>query len=1545
MRPGDSQEIDARTKQNPAPDPTIDETLALQVGDTVADFDDLLRQAKNVRTDSAASEQQCIDLIDRLKDVNQVRQLARSLETSESSSLVPEKLGQFELLESLGSGGMGQVFRARHSRLGRIQAVKVLHEHRLSDVNAVARFQQEMRAIGQLQHPNIVSAQHADEVDGIPYLVMEYVDGQSLFQLAKRLRSTGDRLSVAAACELLRQTAIGIQYAHEQGVFHRDIKPGNIMLDQFGAVRILDLGLARIVDKKEEDAPELTSEQQILGTLDYMAPEQILSSRDVDARTDVYALGATLYFLLTGQVIFPADKSDSTMNKGMRILNDSVQDARELREDIPPELAELLSSCLKKDPQQRLQTAGELAQRLGQWASADSLNELTPDSLSSVADPEDLTDDRTEPQAAHVTPHAQDDKRPPTRYRFAIALAGLIPLLLLAGVIFRLQFPDGGELLVECDDPNAQITVSAVQGDISETLELSKQPNGSLTLTAGTWQLSIEGLDADSFRLSENQIVMSSSSGNQTLTVTRKPAPKPSDIPLAMTPVTQPKMSEQRTGSLKGIETESRWQLGPGYPSVRGLLPQPAELPGIGRWNIRNRLTGASLMRGAAQQEGALATLDPSGRFLVVSHPTTTYISEVETGNIVRVLPLPEGIEYTAFVSATRNAKRVAMLVRLGRVLIWDQRNRVAFDWELDASLYQSGPASGETPGLRWMPDGQRLLIWSSKKAQVVEQDGTVVYSADFSENEGPCCFGRTLLNVVPEPVSVSSTGNAVAFGCSDARIRVWTPATGEWTVFEPIAYDTNFKPMFVSLAWSPDDSRLVSGFLAHTQYSVRIWKADGTLGLDLGSRPPWGLCWSPNGRYLVTGLGEILHTDGETELVRKLPSLNDSATTAMVTWQPFWLSDNRIDFVAHSGNSIRATGQMRAYSPTGRALPIAKQRNPLQPVGSAWVSEGGSLMAKYRIGWVDRTANELSRFQTFGANGDVGDSFDVSDPKGQVMTLADRGGRFWTLEGSNNILIYDNRGKQIGNARYENGEKPLATPGSSWSPDQSQFAVPAYNDNDSFVDLLAPDGTRKQRLELSQAASYQAFSWSPDGKSLAMTGSVADGKGILTIWNPEASLVPVIEVLTPTTAPGDAIVWSPDSIWLAAFGAPTPENKASFLRLIHLPSQRVFEPDGMYTYREIPFWLDNTHVQTGNRLIEVSTESSNGIVRMEILPFEVELYLPFVVPGITASQSVVYRPKPGMPGRSDLEIWTHKNRVASIPLNAQLRTTVANQPTSEGLCLLEFHDSPSVAVLDLKQQALRFIGISYDDGQSLSLSPSGQIIDGPDDVEPYLMYIIQYPGGAEVALTRTGFHARIGLDASQQAVNWVLDIGGAVRLRDTENWLTRSDIPVSDSPPNPNQIIAVDLSSCKFSSAESIPRLATLPLLTELLMNGSVITDTDSLSGCKSLQSLDLSDTAIDSISGLTDMPELRTLNLSGTRVRSDIGVTLVTLLGLEEIDLSKTAVDEFVLADLGQLKQLRKLNLTGLKIPDDAVARLRAKLPECRTITGVTEGGRLEH
>lgn len=298
-------------------------------------------------------------------------------------------LGANVLLDRLGEGGMGQVFKARQRSIGRVVAIKVIRKERVANPDALKRFLREVRAAAALSHPNIVRAFDADEVAGIHILVMECVEGA--IDLHRLVRSQGP-LPIALACDCIRQAALGLQHAHERGLVHRDIKPHNLLLtgalrtkEQLAAgthlVKILDMGLARRTSTGEggaeagDSSGSMTMEGTFLGTPDYTAPEQALDSHNVDCRSDLYSLGCTLYFLLTGD---PPFKGGTLMQKVLRHQQEEAPPIESLRPDVPPAVGQIVRTLLAKRPEQRYQTPGELADALAAVAAGVSPLGVSP---------------------------------------------------------------------------------------------------------------------------------------------------------------------------------------------------------------------------------------------------------------------------------------------------------------------------------------------------------------------------------------------------------------------------------------------------------------------------------------------------------------------------------------------------------------------------------------------------------------------------------------------------------------------------------------------------------------------------------------------------------------------------------------------------------------------------------------------------------------------------------------------------------------------------------------------------------------------------------------------------------------------------------------------------------------------------------------------------------------------------------------------------------------------------------------------------------------
>jgi serine/threonine protein kinase len=273
------------------------------------------------------------------------------------------RIGPYLILVRLGEGGAGQVFKACHLTLNRLVALKVIRQDLVEDAEAIGRFYREMAVVGQLSHPNVVHAFDAGPVGSVHVLVMEYVEGTDLNQLIKK----SGPLAVAESCDYIRQAALGLQHAHERGLVHRDIKPANLLVGRtaagFGTVKIADLGLARLRQSAGDLtlSPTLTPRgSALMGTPDYLAPEQALDFHGADIRADIYSLGCTFYYLLTGQPPFPGNLTE----KLLRHQQEEPPALERFRGDVPSGLSALLRKMMAKRPADRWQTPADVAAAL-----------------------------------------------------------------------------------------------------------------------------------------------------------------------------------------------------------------------------------------------------------------------------------------------------------------------------------------------------------------------------------------------------------------------------------------------------------------------------------------------------------------------------------------------------------------------------------------------------------------------------------------------------------------------------------------------------------------------------------------------------------------------------------------------------------------------------------------------------------------------------------------------------------------------------------------------------------------------------------------------------------------------------------------------------------------------------------------------------------------------------------------------------------------------------------------------------------------------------
>ncbi|MGL6197084.1 MAG: protein kinase domain-containing protein, partial [Thermoguttaceae bacterium] len=367
------------------------------------------------------------------QEINEREYFTRFPESTELVQLILRKIvrrkriGDYELIEQIGKGGMGIVYRARQVFLNQTVAVKILPHQYTSDPQVISRFRREMQLIGGLNHPNIVRAFNAGESQGTLYLAMEFVDGTNLQQIVKtyyanakasakeeffnnflsnntnendisendaninEAKNTNDDNSenkteksepvsgenaknkdtqtvfvpfpIGAASEVIRQASLGLEHAYESGLIHRDIKPANLMLTQNGLVKILDLGLGKFRAENrftEINEPTLTKFGATMGTIDYMAPEQWENASDVDIRADIYSLGCTMFFMLTGHAPFDGPEYTSNRKKLLAHVEGSIPSVETFRTDCPPAFLEIMAKMIAKEPQERFQAPKEL---------------------------------------------------------------------------------------------------------------------------------------------------------------------------------------------------------------------------------------------------------------------------------------------------------------------------------------------------------------------------------------------------------------------------------------------------------------------------------------------------------------------------------------------------------------------------------------------------------------------------------------------------------------------------------------------------------------------------------------------------------------------------------------------------------------------------------------------------------------------------------------------------------------------------------------------------------------------------------------------------------------------------------------------------------------------------------------------------------------------------------------------------------------------------------------------------------------------------------
>lgn len=414
-------------------------------------------------------------------------------------------LGSYVVLDRLGKGGMGRLFRCMHRQMKRVVALKVLPPSSMKSQQSVERFQREVEAMARLSHPNIVTAFDAGEEKGLRFLAMEYVEGSNLATLI------ADRgpLAVATAADYTLQAARGLEYAHWHGMVHRDVKPENLILDWRGMVKVLDLGIVGLVAGLSEpgagNGPAEPRQRRLAyGTPDYMAPEQSTDSAQIGPACDIYSLGCTMHFLLTGKPVFPGETAEAKVHAHQR---QPVPSLRTSRPDVPKPLDRLFHHMLAKVPEDRPATMGEVIAELKRCLA------LVPAAAANFAGRASVLDDDGEsdvhnaatlplPLANQSTSVVAEPTREPTGFRCRKVRALLIGLaavgVFVVGMALGLWRKDAGRGSLVVDVQGPHMTVQVVDADGQIVVECpSAQGQLAFALPAGSYRLIVRSRDSE----------------------------------------------------------------------------------------------------------------------------------------------------------------------------------------------------------------------------------------------------------------------------------------------------------------------------------------------------------------------------------------------------------------------------------------------------------------------------------------------------------------------------------------------------------------------------------------------------------------------------------------------------------------------------------------------------------------------------------------------------------------------------------------------------------------------------------------------------------------------------------------------------------------------------------------------------------------------------------------------------------------------------------------------------------------------------------------
>ena len=980
-------------------------------------------------------------------------------------------IGKYRLLDCIGTGGMGAVFKALHRDLGRTVAIKIMSPGVVKNREAVARFRHEMQVVAALDDPHIVAAYDAGSDGGVHFLVMEYVEGRDLGELIKQ----PGRLPVEWATECIRQTAQGLQYAHDQGMVHRDIKPTNLLVarerdSDRPLVKILDLGLARFVS---ELAPaglatgeqmgtdgSLTQVGQFLGTPDYISPEQANDTRTADIRSDIFSLGCTFYRILTGELPF---SGETVLEKLDARERSDARKIRTVRSDVPAELEAVIARMLARDPRDRYQTPREVAEALAPFAlrSGTKGSLLPPGDATLRRAPRNKGEDTRLEQILRSLAECETDQ--PLSVATVLGrlkrlsprawIAGGAALVVAVAAFFAWQRLSEVTLVIDWpldQREGASLTVA------QRPVRLPKRETIAIHGRPGTWDIRLrrEGYEPvdEEVSLHSGGEVRFTPQWQPTAATSRRAGLEALELLVRAAAGTSPSSKQATVARARLGEFLARYPAG---RETRAALELISRLP----WPL-DLLDGSAVpadegvrfAASAGDSRAALVGVFGDSRLTFWNSVTAIaassdgrHLAGASSDGTVRVFDLPQGRALHLIVPPVLPTELafqptgplLAIAGTTGPVTIWN-----AADGRLTATL-----ADTNAP-VAFSPDGKLLAVRAARQE-------IALFDADTGE------LRRTMLGHstgVLQGMTFSHNGKMLASFGTDASVVLWDVASGQ----ERRRFPNAQLPLF-----SPDDAYLAAGTPRGdlTLWDTRTGETQRTL--DEGGYP---LAFGPSGQTIVSKrLGRAivwnLATGNEVRTLVEVPEL------AVVSPDGSWLA---------GGDD--AVGELRIWNLASGGLP--RQVATAGPVSAlAFSRDSSTIISGSRDGVLQMFSPDPP-----AERGTPGRLLKAADLSPDEMLLAARvGGQVELLDVSTGSA-----GRTLANDTAD-------IDWLSFSPDGQLLAgFGGWGFFKLSLRLWDPVSATESELGEHRSGTVRTMAWSTDSRWLATAGD----SRLVTIWD-----------------------------------------------------------------------------------------------------------------------------------------------------------------------------------------------------------------------------------------------------------------------------------------------------------------------------------------------------------------------------------------------------------------------------------------------------------